>query len=403
VEQSCKARLWGERGLAWLLFLLPGLAVLFPQGTAPALVLAALLAAPTAWAERRRPLPWGRLLPAAFFLLIAALGLLWMQQLWSAAGFKLLRLTAVLLLAAVLLRAAPALPRATLRFFPQGYLLAVAAMVLIALGGRPLHHFLMMQGVLAPGPRGVLDLSFLNRGATTLILFFWPLLLLLWSRGYRRLLLPLPAIALAALVLLSSNAALAGLGLGLLLAALTWQAPRLGRGLLWLIVVVLLLAMPLAAEQLYAWGWQQAAWLPFSAQHRVHLWRFVAARIAERPLFGWGFDASPHMAFQASDLFRPWLKQAIPLHPHNAGLQILLETGLAGALAILGFLAASLRSFRAPKGVAALTYGLSATALAIAGSAFGLWQNQWLAVLFLSFFLLRLAREGGLTASTARA
>ena len=66
-----------------------------------------------------------------------------------------------------------------------------------------------------------------------------------------------------------------------------------------------------------------------SAGHRLMIWSFVGDRIAERPLAGWGLDASRVLP-GGRDPIRPgetWL----PLHPHNAPLQFWLELGVPGA------------------------------------------------------------------------
>ena len=88
--------------------------------------------------------------------------------------------------------------------------------------------------------------------------------------------------------------------------------------------------------------------LPTSALHRMLIWDFTAERIAERPLLGWGMEASrtvpggrgqPEAA--ALDRMRVtdpgqrrWFAephvQILPLHPHNGALQLWLELGAVG-------------------------------------------------------------------------
>ncbi len=67
-----------------------------------------------------------------------------------------------------------------------------------------------------------------------------------------------------------------------------------------------------------------------SAGHRLLIWSFVGDRIAEHPLRGWGLDSSRAIP-GGRDPIRPdetWL----PLHPHNAPLQLWLELGVPGAV-----------------------------------------------------------------------
>ena len=67
-----------------------------------------------------------------------------------------------------------------------------------------------------------------------------------------------------------------------------------------------------------------------SAGHRLLIWSFAGDRIAERPLAGWGLDSSRTIP-GGRDPIRPgetWM----PLHPHNAPLQLWLELGVPGAV-----------------------------------------------------------------------
>ena len=52
---------------------------------------------------------------------------------------------------------------------------------------------------------------------------------------------------------------------------------------------------------------------------RLEIWRFVSGLVENKPLFGWGLDSSRVF---------PGL---IPLHPHNAAVQIWFELGAVGA------------------------------------------------------------------------
>src|SRR3546814_15695750 len=98
-----------------------------------------------------------------------------------------------------------------------------------------------------------------------------------------------------------------------------------------LAIVATLFGSPFVAGLAQQVGLPSADWLPETAQYRLHIWDTVSQRIAERPLFGWGFDASPDLPIRAAQPFRTGAK-IIPSHPHHGELQILVETGLGGAL-----------------------------------------------------------------------
>ena len=157
----------------------------------------------------------------------------------------------------------------------------------------------------------------------------------------------------------------------------------------------LLLAMPLIVGAVLAQSGLGER-LPPSAVHRLVIWDFAVARIAERPLAGWGMEASraiPGGSGQAAQdaldrigVRSPGLRaafalpgvQVMPLHPHNGALQVWLELGLVGAalaallLVVLGAAAAGAAYPPAAAGAlfAAFTTGML---------SFGMWQPWWIA------------------------
>jgi O-antigen ligase len=140
---------------------------------------------------------------------------------------------------------------------------------------------------------------------------------------------------------------------------------------------------------------QAAPWIKYSGIHRLMIWRFTADRIAERPLLGWGMDASRELPGSHTDLARLYPQAgvmpdatALPLHPHNAALQWRVELGLPGGLLCLAIVCWGLwRAVRAP----GLTRSYRAGALAWATAAlvigmlsYGAWQAWWLSCLWLT-------------------
>lgn len=142
-----------------------------------------------------------------------------------------------------------------------------------------------------------------------------------------------------------------------------------------------------------------------SAAHRVLIWDFAIARIAERPLLGWGMESAraiPGGAEQIAteDLLRfglggqrAWFEvvraQRLPLHTHNASLQIWLELGLVGAV-----LAAALVLALGWRATSPGHAGAFAAAIAIAALSYGVWQGWWLCLLAMLVLVSRqLTRE----------
>ena len=95
-------------------------------------------------------------------------------------------------------------------------------------------------------------------------------------------------------------------------------------------------------------------------------------RILERPLFGWGLDSS--RAFP----------NAIPLHTHDAAMQLWLELGLPGAALTAAFfvwLIGRIDRLEANDRPAAAAAAASLSAYLVVGAlSFGAWQEWWLAL-----------------------
>jgi O-antigen ligase len=107
---------------------------------------------------------------------------------------------------------------------------------------------------------------------------------------------------------------------------------------------------------------------------------------------GWGFDASRDLP--GSDAIAYKGGAHLPLHPHNAALQIWLELGIPGVLIAAGIVIQLLRGLvgfaprrrAAATGAAVLTmYGL------IALMSFGIWQNWWVVTAWLAALIAAIA------------
>src|SRR5207244_777034 len=82
-----------------------------------------------------------------------------------------------------------------------------------------------------------------------------------------------------------------------------------------------------------------------SALHRLIIWRFATDHIAERPVLGWGMDASRELPGGKTSV-RDYLDlppsivlegSVMPLHPHDAILQWWVELGIIGAVLGVAF------------------------------------------------------------------
>lgn len=110
--------------------------------------------------------------------------------------------------------------------------------------------------------------------------------------------------------------------------------------------------------------------MQLSWAERLSYWSHTIDWIGQRPVRGWGLDASRAMGPEIS------------LHPHNGALQVWLELGLAGAVAAAAFWGLSLSRLSREEhdlemaGVA----GSMTVFLLFAWVSFGVWQAWWLAL-----------------------
>lgn len=118
-----------------------------------------------------------------------------------------------------------------------------------------------------------------------------------------------------------------------------------------------------------------------SWKERLYILDFVHHKIAERPLLGWGYDASRTIGQDTLSGFGN--DRVIPFHPHNLWAQVWLETGLIGLLLSAGLVAMVLTriaALRAGRSMIATAVTAATAYLLIANLSFGMWQNWWLAV-----------------------
>lgn len=254
-----------------------------------------------------------------------------------------------------------------------GVVLAMVVLGVNAAFDLPLHR--LIHGI--PADKAVPQ-HLMNKGIVTAVLLCWPAALALWLAGRRAWAVLLPLI-MAALVLpldtqTASFAILCAVAAAALLAAIGRPWLRImAAGL-----VLLVFLQPVIVANLAAAGGIEADWMPSSFRHRVFIWDFVAQRIAERPLLGWGLEASRIMpSFGVEPPFG--YRSVIPVHPHNAFLQVWLEMGLFGLVPVLVLVLLPLRAIAglasAPR---ALAGGAWAAAVAAALPGYGAGQSWWL-------------------------
>jgi exopolysaccharide production protein ExoQ len=87
---------------------------------------------------------------------------------------------------------------------------------------------------------------------------------------------------------------------------------------------------------------------------------------------------------------------ALPLHPHNAILQVWLELGLPGIILYLGlgvFTIMSIVDRHRSKFESAMMFGQFSTIMIIANLSFGIWQAWWISTIWVSAALMVMVSE----------
>ncbi|NKB49953.1 MAG: hypothetical protein GKS02_11415 [Alphaproteobacteria bacterium] len=259
----------------------------------------------------------------------------------------------------------------------------------------------LIQGLLrGEGFKGMGSLYHLNRTASQLAILVWPLWLVL-DRRFGAVTAGL-GIVLAAIALFSldPDTPLLAVFAGGLFFTLAYFAPGFARALMIAGIFIIAVAIPIYPVALPVIDSTLLSWniSDFSLRHRFAIWDFAATRTMEQPIFGWGLGAS--RLLPGADGIAAQLgprAETLPLHPHNALLQMWLELGIPGIVlalvAVVTVLARITRYIKGRKELAtALTVIFSATL--IAELSFGVWQSWWLVFLWV-LAALTIAIAGG--------
>lgn len=238
-----------------------------------------------------------------------------------------------------------------------------------------------------------------NSAVIVLVVTAFPFLGYLFRTGRPKIYVYISVAGLfAAIVASGSSSALLGLAGGLAAWFLYCRYSRATARTLTVALPLAILAMPVLVYPLATNPEPIARSIPNfpnSFIHRLLIWDFTLDRIAERPLLGWGLDTSRaipggtdlrpiHYVVPWSDKPITHPDQNLPLHPHNAVLQIWLELGLLGVVVVMIAVRKLLRSHLVSPRSGPMA-GFIVCAMAIYCVAYGLMQSWWLALLLLAW------------------
>lgn len=274
-----------------------------------------------------------------------------------------------------------------------GFLLAILLLgILLLTKGAPLQALrdLDLFKRIFRAQRPITSAIEFDRSMAFLALMIWPVTAIFLRRG--RLSQGLIAAALGYGIILQGLNTTAKMAVvaSAVVFALAYFAPKLTTWAMAATLALTILAAPLIFRT-STLGWVPQS-LPIyqgkapSLEHRLAIWGFVIDRIDEHPLFGWGIDSSRRMP--GGHVLFAHNSEMLPLHPHNAALQLRLDLGLPGA--ILGALFVLGLAWRIVAGLGrnrvavAFSLALATSATAMAMMSFNLWHIWWQSMLWMA-------------------
>lgn len=390
-------------GLAALLFLPIG--VFVSKGIAPLFAVTAVSCLVLGlWRNRSVPLVRG----PVTYALAALLSLALVSWFWSITPGETLKtgisLAATFLGGAVLFAAGTALGAAEKRLFQNGIILGGA--IGFPLIGVEFASNAELTQVMQKLVNNRITFNIygdftnaLNPGMAATALFFWSWALVMRSRFSSFVSIP-AILAGGGLVLLTyADAVVLSFAVGAVVFAATLARPRWAPWALGVVVAVGVLAAPLVPGLMPnpLVSGPNLSWLTPSSAHRIVIWKNTVDHIEQKPILGGGFDTARGLYSTKDRVQYAFPKEIsgqaytvryepIPLHPHNAPLQVWLELGAVGALIALGLLLSIIRAINRRienRTCRAAAYSLFTTALSLSSISFGIWQGWWLSAIML--------------------
>ena len=317
--------------------------------------------------------------PAALALLVmviwAAGSMLWSpyepEALWSSNAVKL-ACQAVLYWAAysAVRRADPQGVRWAMMVFMWGISSLSAVLIVEAVTGAALYQAL--RQAIGDPIRPDLAVRNVAQGVFVLAVLWAPAALAAIRLGWWQLAVLMAAGVVAGAVGLNADAPLIALAAASAAGAAVYRWPTIAPRVLGAGAGLFFLATPLVLWALRAQGIYGALQdkVSLSWSMRMDYWSYAVDWISDKPLKGWGLDASR--------MFGPGIR----LHPHDAALQIWLELGVIGAAAATVFWVTVFhrQERRSPDLGAVAGTAAAVSYLTFAAVSFGVWQEWWLAL-----------------------
>ena len=251
----------------------------------------------------------------------------------------------------------------------------------------------------------------LNPGISAASLYLWPLGLILFRRYSKVIFIPVVGFCFLGIFLGVSTAPILALIVGLSTMIITGLANRFGPKLLILATAMYTLLAPAIPSLLPDPTDPQSSlsrYYALSDVHRYLIWKTTVSHIKDKPIFGHGLDSTralyshedkitTKVIMKATGEIAGIIAEPIPLHPHNAFLQVWLELGVVGAGLLAFFLVKILilvQRVTRNHWEAAVCYGVFTSGLTISSLSYGIWQSWWLGSLFLAGAFMAVTIQG---------
>ena len=238
------------------------------------------------------------------------------------------------------------------------------------------------------------ELNALNRNASVIVIFMWPWTFAILNTLGRYAAILFVATSSVMLALLAPSAPLIALISAAILFLITWHSPLLGKVTLTSIYLLPILAVPyLSILMPHAIAiLSEHLPNPTAMVHRFMIWQFSAESILQKPLMGWGLDTARILPGGGQEITigtthtegTAIVGEALPLHPHNAIIQIWLELGLVGLIlfsALFFVLVIAIPNRKKGGAACAMSASVLTAGLMVSQLGFGFWQGWWLATL----------------------
>jgi len=253
--------------------------------------------------------------------------------------------------------------------------------------------------------------SIFNPGMSAASLYLWPLGLILFRKCSKVVFIPVVGFCFLGIFLGVPTAPILALFVGLATMIITGLANRFGPKLLVFATALYTLLTPAIPNLLPDPTNPQSSlsrYYGLSEIHRYMIWNTTYNHIKDKPIFGHGLDSTralyshedkitTQVDMKVTGKKHKIFAEPIPLHPHNAFLQVWLELGVVGAGLLAFFLVKILslvQKVTRNHWEAAVCYGVFASGLTISSLSYGIWQSWWLGSLFLAGAFMAVTIQG---------